>query len=115
MEECHRILKPRGLLKIWVPHCHSTCAYSEWSHVRFFGVSTLDLIDIKTKDAERPHYNFLFEKVLVKLQVCRNMYKVKWCDKILENLINKKQRRGENWLKGLPYKEWEIYFKLKKA
>ncbi len=115
MEECHRILKPQSLLKIWVPHCHSTSAYSEWSHVRFFGVSTLDLLDVKAWEKGASDYDFLFEKVLVKLQVSRNMYESKWYDRILENFLNKKQRRGENLLKGLPYKEWEVYYKLKKV
>ena len=112
--ECHRVLKPQGSLKIWVPHCHSTSAFSEPTHVRFFGVSTLDFIDIKNKDKEG-HNNFLFEKVLVKLQVDRNLYSMKWHHKILEKFINRNQRKGERWLKGLPYKDWAIYFELKKA
>lgn len=40
---------------------------------------------------------------------------MKWHHKILEKFINRNQRKGERWLKGLPYKDWAIYFELKKA
>ena len=115
IKECHRILKPQGLLKIWVPHCHSTIAFAEMGHVRFFATSTLDTFDVEGKEPDYPFYGYLFEKIQVKLQICRNQFKIRWQDKILENFINKKQRRREGFLKGLPYKDWEIFFKLKKS
>jgi ubiquinone/menaquinone biosynthesis C-methylase UbiE len=114
--ECHRILKHHGLLKIWVPHCHSTSAFSEPTHVRFFAVSTLDPFDYTNKQGNAlPNRNVLFKKNSVKLQICRNGYSIKWIHKIFEIFINRNQRKGERWLKGLPYKDWEIYYELKKV
>ena len=48
------------------------------------------------------------------MQIFRRWYKVKWFDKILESLINRRQRKGERFLKILPYKEWEVYTELRK-
>ena len=36
-------------------------------------------------------------------------------DKFLEKLINLNQRKGERFLKILPYKEWEVYSELRKG
>jgi len=115
IQECHRILKPNGSLKIWVPHCNSTVAFSEPNHVRFFSVSTFDNYDVKGRDSKSPNLGIFFKKVSTKLQVCRCLYKVKWFDNLLAKLLSKKLRRGERLLKILPYKEWEVGFELKKA
>lgn len=37
MEEIHRVLKPKGTLKVWVPHFSSNLAYTNPDHKRFFG------------------------------------------------------------------------------
>lgn len=115
IKECHRILKPNCSLKIWVPHCNSTVAFSEPNHVRFFSVSTFDNYDVKGRDPESNDLGIFFSKVSTKLQVCRCLYKVKWVDNLLAKLLSKKLRRGERFLKILPYKEWEVGFELKKA
>ena len=115
IKECHRILKPNCSLKIWVPHCHSTVAFSEPFHVRFFAVSTFDNYDVNGRDPGSQNLGIFFEKVSTKLQVCRCLYKVRWFDNLLAKLLSKKLRRGERLLKILPYKEWEVCFELKKA
>ena len=114
IKECYRILKSQATLKIWVPHCHSTCAFSEMHHVRFFSLGTFDTFDIKGSNPKHPYQNFLFEKIAAKLQVCKMQFEIKWHDKILENLLNKKPARGERILRGLPYKDWEVFYDLKK-
>jgi SAM-dependent methyltransferase len=115
IKECHRILKPNSSLKVWVPHCHSTVAFSEPFHVRFFAVSTFDNYDVKGRNSENQNLRIFFEKVSTKLQVCRCLYKVRWYDNLLAKLLSKKLLRGERFLKILPYKEWEVCFELKKA
>jgi hypothetical protein len=35
MEEIHRILKPDGIVKIWVPHYSSNLAFTNPDHKRF--------------------------------------------------------------------------------
>ena len=115
IKECHRVLKPNCSLKIWVPHCNSTVAFAEPSHVRFFSVSTFDNYDVRARDPEPQKLGIFFKKMSTKLQVCRCLYKVKWFDNLLAKMLSKKLRRGERLLKILPYKEWEVFFELKKA
>lgn len=112
MEEIHRVLKPGGLLMIWVPHCFSPIAFGDSTHVRFFTFETLSQFDKKSPGAY--YYDFHFELIQSKMQLFRRWYKVKWFDKILERLINRKQRKGERFLKILPYKEWEVFTEFRK-
>ena len=112
MREIHRVLKPGGTLKIWVPHCFSPIAFGDSTHVRFFTFETLSQFDKKSPGSY--YYDFHFEMIQSKMQIFRRWYKVKWFDKILERLINRKQRRGERFLKILPYKEWEVVTELRK-
>lgn len=42
MEEIHRIIKPDGIVKIWVPHFSSHLAYTNPDHKRFFAAYTFD-------------------------------------------------------------------------
>jgi len=41
MDEIHRIMRPRGLLEIIVPHFSNPYYYSDPTHVRFFGLYTM--------------------------------------------------------------------------
>lgn len=40
MEECYRILKPDGMMKILVPHYKSRIAFQDPTHIRFFTETT---------------------------------------------------------------------------
>jgi predicted SAM-dependent methyltransferase len=40
MKECHRIIKPKGILNIYVPHFSNPWFYSDYTHKRFFGIYT---------------------------------------------------------------------------
>ena len=42
MNECHRILKPNGILKIFVPCYPAPEAFQDPTHVRFFTAQTLE-------------------------------------------------------------------------
>ncbi len=42
MSEFHRILKPTGVKKIAVPHFSNPYYYSDYTHVRFFGLYSMD-------------------------------------------------------------------------
>jgi len=112
MREFHRILKPGGSLKIWVPHCFSPGAFGDSTHVRFFTFETLKQFD-KTHPASY-YYDFHFQFIKSRMQILRRWYKPNTLKRFLEKAINWKQRQGQLFLKNLPYKEWEIYFELKK-
>ncbi|GJL79618.1 MAG: hypothetical protein NPINA01_26070 [Nitrospinaceae bacterium] len=112
MGEIYRVLKPGGILKIWVPHCFSPIAFGDSTHVRFFTFETFSQFDKKSPGSY--YYNFHFELLQSRMQIFRRWYKVNWFDKTLEKIINRKQRKGERILKVLPYKEWEVYTELRK-
>ncbi len=112
MKEFQRILKPGGVLKVWVPHCFSPIAFGDSTHVRFFTFETLSQFDKKSPGSY--YYDFHFEFIQSRMQIMRRWYKTKWFDRTLESLINRNQRKGERFLKILPYKEWEVYTELKK-
>ena len=40
IEEIHRVLKPKGILKVWVPHASDLAAFGHVDHVRYFTVNT---------------------------------------------------------------------------
>lgn len=50
MEEIHRILKPKGILKVWVPHFSSHLAYTNPDHKRFFAAYTFDHFEPNNKE-----------------------------------------------------------------
>lgn len=112
MREFHRILKPGGVLKIWVPHCFSPCAFGDSTHVRFFTFETFTQFDKKSPGSY--YYDFHFKFIKSRIQVLRRWYEPNILDKLLERLINRNQRQGERFLKILPYKDWEVYAELRK-
>lgn len=113
MKELHRVLKIGGLLKIWVPHCFSAVAFGDSTHVRFFTFETLAQFDRRNQASY--YYDFHFDFIGSQMQVFRRWYKTTPFDKFLEKLINLNQRKGERFLKILPYKEWEVYSELRKG
>lgn len=112
MREFHRILKPDGTLKAWVPHCFSAIAFGDTTHKRFFAYDSLSQFDPSHPSSY--YYDFHFKFVGSKMQVFRRWYKPTFMDRVLETLINRNQKKGQRLLKILPYKEWEIFFDLKK-
>jgi predicted SAM-dependent methyltransferase len=112
MREFHRILKPGGSLRAWVPHCFSAIAFGDTTHQRFFAHDSLSQFDRRHPTGY--YYDFHFEFAESKMQVFRRWYRPKPFDRLLEYLINRNQPRGQRFLKVLPYKEWEIYFHLRK-
>lgn len=112
MREFHRILKPEGRLRAWVPHCFSAIAFGDTTHRRFFAYDSLSQFDPAHPSSY--YYNFHYRFVRSTMQVFRRWYAPTLLDRILEALLNKNQRRGERFLKVLPYKEWEIFFELAK-
>ena len=98
------------LIKIWVPHCFSPTAFGDSTHVRFFTFETFKQFD----NQGSYYYDFYFGFVRSKMQIFRRWYQTNFFDRFLEILINLNQRRGERFLKILPYKEWEVYSELRK-
>ena len=113
MKELHRVLKSGGLLRIWVPHCFSAVAFGDSTHVRFFTFETLT--QFSRGNQASYYYDFHFDFIGSQMQIFRRWYKSNVFDQFLEKLINLNQRKGERFLKILPYKEWEVYSELRKG
>jgi SAM-dependent methyltransferase len=112
MKEFHRILKPGGKLRIWVPHCFSPSAFGMPSHVRYFTYETFCPFD--KSHGMSYEFDFHFKFVTSRMQVVRRWDSLSLLDKLFERAINYNQRRGERFLKVLPYKDWEVYTELQK-
>jgi SAM-dependent methyltransferase len=112
LREFHRILRPGGALRVWVPHCFSAIAFGDTTHRRFFTFDSLSQFDGRHPAAY--YYDFHFEVAATRLQIFRRWYKPRLLDRLLEAMINVNQRRGERFLKVLPYKEWEVSVQLRK-
>ena len=112
MKELYRVLKTDGVLKIWVPHCFSPSAFGDSTHVRFFTFETFKQFDRQNQGSY--YYDFHLDFVRSKMQIFRRWYRPNVFDRFLEILINLNQRRGERFLKILPYKEWEVYSEFRK-
>ena len=113
MKELHRALKSGGLLRIWVPHCFSAVAFGDSTPVRFFTFETLK--QFSRGNQASYYYDFHFDFIGSRMQIFRCWYKSTVFDQFLEKLINLNQRKGERFLKILPYKEWEVYSELRKG
>lgn len=112
VKEFHRVLKAGGRLIIRVPHCFSPSAFGDPTHCRYFTYETFKNYD---KSHTKAYYrDFHFSFVSSRIQIDRNWHKPNLFDRLLEWLINIKQRRGEKFLKIIPYKYWEVYTILQK-
>lgn len=112
MAELHSVLKPGGLLRIWVPHCFSAAAFGDMTHCRYFTFETFSQYD--ESHPKSYYHKFHFQFLYSRMQLMRNWYKPNLFEKFLEEVINYNPRIGERILKCLPYKEWEVYTELKK-
>lgn len=112
MREFHRVLKPDGKLIIRVPHCLSPSAFGDITHCRFFTYETFKSYD--ASHTKSYYHNFHFKFISSRMQLDRNWHSDNIFHRFIEWLINFKQRRGEKWLKVIPYGYWEIYTVMKK-
>lgn len=66
MEEIFRLLKPRGILYMKVPHFSSMGAFTDLTHVRPFGYSSFDCL--KKNDYQNFYSNISFEIISKKIK-----------------------------------------------
>lgn len=71
MEELYRILKPRGMIYMRVPHFSSLGAFSDITHVRPFGFTSFDIL-------EQSDYHHFYSSLKVIAQKGRRIQKAKF-------------------------------------
>lgn len=77
MSEIHRTLKPGGRLKVIVPHFSNPYYYSDYTHVRFFGLYSFDYFSGLDHGYRRktPVYNNSFQyRILTRRLIFRSPY-----------------------------------------
>lgn len=113
LEELYRILKPSGILKIWVPHFSSYVAHMNFEHVKFFSVNIFDY-DYPEKDYDKykPRFKILKKRINYVPEHAVNKF-MKTLDKIVTPLVNLNQKAYEKFFSGLVPCD-EIYFELQK-
>lgn len=113
MKEFHRVLRPGGILKIFVPHCFSPIAFGDPTHKRFFTFDTFTQFD---PDHPKAYYrDFHFEFLSALMQPYHRWHRNNLISSFLVWLVNSDQRIGERFLKVFPFYDWEIYIELRKT
>lgn len=96
--ELHRVTRPEGTLEIIVPHFSNPYAYSDPTHVRFFGLYSFfyyaDAADQPRRKVPTFYTSVRFRVESVRLQVL----KVSWLDKIARWLSQPLLNRGVEWM-----------------
>lgn len=110
LEDCHRILKPNGIFKIWVPHYSGTSAFMNPEHIRYFSIRTFDIYypdygPVKHWTVKKKRINYVPEEATNSL--------MKFLDKIITPIVNINPVFYEKFLSGLIPCD-ECYFELMK-
>lgn len=85
LKDIHRILEPKGILKIRVPHFTSRNNYVDPTHKKQFSISTFDFF--AENSSNDYYFDFHFSKIIgrkIKF-VKRGIY---WLNRLIEPLIN---------------------------
>lgn len=119
MEEIHRICTPGAVVSITVPHFSNALAYSDPTHVRFFGVNSMYYFCDSASQPMRkvPDY---YSKARFFVEEAKIMfYRLDFLDKVIapwfERVVNKNMQSKVFYERHLAYAfpAWEIRFCLR--
>ncbi len=63
IEEIHRVIKPGGVFKVWVPHASDLAAFGHVGHVRYFTVNTFSHFTESHRENQFTKARFKIRKV----------------------------------------------------
>ncbi|MFL0809310.1 MAG: class I SAM-dependent methyltransferase [Agarilytica sp.] len=104
LQECERVLKPGGKLKVYVPHFSNPYYYSDPTHITFYGLYTFNyLIDVPLFKRKVPNYGIIDGLHLVKARFDfkGNSYVGVRFAKLFRSLANRKVSAMEFWERRL--------------
>ena len=90
MDELYRIVSRNGLIKIIVPHFSNVYAFSDPTHVRFFGLFTMYYFaSLNNQPFKRKVPDFYTKSKFLILNVNIRFYKQSYFDKIIGKILYK--------------------------
>lgn len=110
MKELWRILKPSGILKIWVPYFASPSAYTDLTHKHFFTLKSFDYWDENTDIGKSLGYEIGNVKFKV---IKRELHFHRICKLLGIDLLAKRfSNIYESYLSRI-FPAYEVFFELK--
>jgi predicted SAM-dependent methyltransferase len=117
MDECFRILKKDAVLEITVPHFSNTYAYSDPTHVRFFGLYSMHYFSECNEKHSRNIPNYSDKKFYIKeiiIEFYRRSRFERLVEKFLKYLVNRSFKTQDYYERRFSYiyPAWQIRFYL---
>lgn len=98
MAELHRVMRPDGRLEIIVPHFSNPYAFSDPTHVRFFGLYSFFYFCEYSEQPKRKVPNFYLPQRFRVQRVKFNLLKASVLDKVIRSVLQPLVNRGPAWL-----------------
>lgn len=111
MEELHRILKPEGRLKIWVPHASDMGALGHPDHKRFFTARTFSHFVDGEYDNEYTKVRFEILKTHLNF-IAKPCKTPKFLNVLFDPILNFNHLFYEKFLSGIIH-AGEVYYELR--
>ncbi len=111
MDELYRILKPNGIIDIYVPNAYGHDAFNHPDHKKFFGIGSFNYFEENTAEAWYMKRKARFKILKKEFKFLHYKTKYKLFNTLISPLLNVWQGFIEKFLPFLPD---EIHFVLKK-
>jgi len=98
LSEIHRVTRPGGRIEIIVPHFSNPYAYSDPTHVRFFGLYSFYYFCDPSNQPRRKVPSFYLPQRFRVESVCCNLLKASVLDKLLSSILRPFINRSVNSL-----------------
>ena len=98
LSEIHRVTRPGGRIEIIVPHFSNPYAYSDPTHVRFFGLYSFYYFCDPRDQPRRKVPSFYLPHRFQVESVCCNLLKASLLDKLLSSILRPVINRSVNSL-----------------
>lgn len=118
MQEMHRVVCPDGLIEIIVPHFSNAYAFSDPTHVRFFGLYSMYYFSPTSLQPKRKVPNYYYKTTYKVIEIKIEFYRQTAFDRLLggalEKVVNSSFSLQEFYERRLAYiyHAWQLRFVL---